>query len=280
MVTAVAEAPGRPHLHTCTRIAAPTHPRPLTMEYIVIRIPRLLSTSLSIIVLLSFLFLIPALVLSVLNRDLEVEGLGLTAIILTVLLHSVILGLTYRVAKTTEPGTPFIPRYFTTAGTVCTYALGAFWFLAFAINTQDVVNGPNLEFSEEVNARWRFGVEVGESVIMGIEAVLAITLAVYCTIVRKRVKKNRANIMVQHPAALASTSTIETVVPNILHDDEPRERSRFSSDSMIVRPPATLKKKPSLLFSKGQIAGPSPLRVVLSTRENNSNTIYRPSQRY
>ncbi|KIK52378.1 hypothetical protein GYMLUDRAFT_251314 [Collybiopsis luxurians FD-317 M1] len=251
------------------------------VEYITIHIPRLFPSFISVILFLSFLLCIPALVLSLLNHDREVEGLGITAIILTSTFHLVIIVWTFFHAKNHDPpleSDPFniltrplpqssssaqeSPRYYTTAGTICAYALGAFWFFCFAINTQDIVTGPDLYLTVEVSGKWRLGVEIAESVMMGLEGVLAFSLAGFCTVARKRIRQRSAENQMQHTNGLLRTITnesVESILPG-RNDDEIRERSRFSSDSSLLRPPpATLKKKPSF-FSK-----PSPLHIVVNS---------------
>ncbi|KAF9072066.1 hypothetical protein BDP27DRAFT_1321021 [Rhodocollybia butyracea] len=229
--------------------------------YSTIRTSRLFPVSVTILVQLSFLFSIPAMVLSVINDDRVAQGLGLTAVLLTYFFHLNIIALTHCAAMALhcKPGTPLplqIPRYFTTTGTFCCYALGIFWFMCFAIQIRrQYIIGPHLPFiSAELNTPSHFSVEVAELAMMGIEGVCAMILALYSTAMLRRIDKQESKT---HTITSPKNGTIQ----NIRKMEETQERSRFSEDSFL-RPPAPARKKVYSL-SKGPIF--SPLRMATTT---------------
>ncbi len=161
----------------------------------------LLPYSLLTLVILSLIFSLPTLIFAIFNHNREVEWLGCIGFVLTVLFHFLALFTTYRDAlraRTLDAQAadsalllpPAPVRYISTAGTVASYTLAGFWLVAFGINTQDVVNGPRAFMFEGVNARWRLSYEIAESVMMGVESVLFMILAVYCTVGRSRARRS------------------------------------------------------------------------------------------
>ena len=66
------------------------------------------------------------------------------------------------------------------------------------------MTGPDLYLTVEVGGKWRLGVEIAESVMMGLEGVLAFLLAGYCTVARKKIRQRSAEDQMQRANGLVS----------------------------------------------------------------------------
>jgi hypothetical protein len=113
----------------------------------------------------------------------------------TILYHTWIIVIAYRrkdKCPTTHPAIGY-----STCSVTWAFFILAIWIMAFGITTEVTVNGPGSLMPSERHAPWHYGIQISQSIMTALEAVVFGAIAIHCSMMKKTVDLEKQACLVE-----------------------------------------------------------------------------------
>lgn len=152
-----------------------------------------LSTPLFVLTFLSFIFSCVVFGLAMFNYSILSERIGVSCAVLTILYHCTLGSIALHRWWTTHTQ---YKGYYSTTGIALAYTLLCVWLVVFGVSVQITVGGPRSVMLIDVQGRpWNGGIQIGESFMIGVEALVMAIIAVHCTMRKNSVDEKERDVI-------------------------------------------------------------------------------------